>query len=45
MGCVFEEVKPSIIPIPRASEELIMSLINAGILEVREDGLHCVEKE
>lgn len=33
-----------IIPIERASEELIKALINAGILEVTEDGLKCAEK-
>ncbi len=35
-------LKP-IIPIERASEELIVALINAGILEVTEDGLKCKE--
>lgn len=33
-----------IIPIERASEEVIDALIKAGILEVREDGVHCKEK-
>ena len=35
-------LKP-IIPIERASEELIVALINAGVLEVTEDGLKCKE--
>lgn len=33
-----------IIPIERASESVIVALINAGILEVTEDGLKCTEK-
>lgn len=33
-----------IIPIERASEELILALIDMGILEVTEDGLKCKEK-
>lgn len=32
-----------IIPIKRASKELTVALINAGILEVTEDGLKCKE--
>lgn len=36
-------MKEPIIPIPRASEELINALIEAGILEVTENGLRCAE--
>ena len=32
-------MKTPIIPIPRASERTIKALINAGILEVTEDGI------
>lgn len=38
-------MKNPIIPIKRASEKLIESLIAAGILEVTESGLKCVEPE
>lgn len=38
-------MKNPIIPIERASEKLIESLIVAGILEVTESGLKCVEQE
>lgn len=37
-------MKTPIIPIERASESLINALINAGILEVTEDGIKCKEK-
>lgn len=33
-----------IIPIPRANESTIKALIDSGIIEVREDGLHVAEK-
>ena len=36
-------MKTPIIPIERASENLIKALIDAGILEVTEDGLKCKE--
>ena len=36
-------MKQPIIPIPRASENLIEELINIGILEVMEDGIKCKE--
>ena len=36
-------MKKPIIPIDRASENLIKALIDAGILEVTEDGLKCKE--
>lgn len=32
-------MKTPIIPIPRASESTIQELINAGILEISEDGI------
>ena len=37
-------MKTPIIPIERASENLIECLIKAGILIVTEDGLKCAEK-
>lgn len=37
-------MKTPIIPINRASEEVIKALIYAGILEVTEDGIKCKEK-
>ena len=37
-------IKPSAIPIPRASEELIQALIAQGILYVDETGIHVTEK-
>jgi len=36
-------VKKPIIAIPRASESLIRELIEAGILEVTENGIRCKE--
>lgn len=36
-------MKPSIIPIERASEKLIDCLIKAGILIVTEEGIKCAE--
>ena len=38
-------MKQPIIHIERASEELILSLIQAEILEVREDGVHVKEPQ
>ncbi len=38
------EQKTPIIPISRASESWIAGLIEAGILEVTENGLKCKEK-
>ena len=37
-------MKNPIIPIPRASEKLVKSLIDAGILIVTENGVKCAEK-
>lgn len=37
-------MKQPIIPIPRASEELVEALIKAGILIVTENGVKCAEK-
>ena len=37
-------MKVPIIPIPRASEELIETLIEAGILVVTADGVKCAEE-
>lgn len=37
-------MKEPIIPIERSSEALILALINAGVLEVTEDGLRVNEK-
>lgn len=37
-------MKTPIIPIERASEELISALIAADVLEVTADGLKCKEK-
>lgn len=37
-------MKQPIIPIPRASEELVEALIEAGILIVTADGVKCAEK-
>lgn len=36
-------MKTPIIPIPRASERIIQALINAGILEVTENGVKVTE--
>lgn len=36
-------MKTPIIPIPRASESIIQELINAGILEVTENGVKVTE--
>lgn len=36
--------KPPMIPIPRASEELIKALIESGILYVDDTGIHVTEK-
>lgn len=36
-------MKTPIIPIPRASESTIQALINAGILEISEDGIKVTE--
>ncbi len=38
-------MKQPIIEIKRADEKTVKALIEAGILEVKEDGLHVVEKE
>lgn len=38
-------MKKPIIEIKRADETMVKALIEAGILEVREDGLHVAEKE
>lgn len=47
MSCLHQEritkMKNPIISIPRASEELIKSLIRAGILFVDENGVHVKE--
>lgn len=47
MSCLHQEritkMKNPIISIPRASEELIKSLISAGILFVDETGVHVKE--
>lgn len=37
-------MKQPIIPIPRASEELVNALIKAGYLVITSDGLKCAEK-
>ena len=36
-------MKPPIITIPRASESTIQALVNAGILEVTEEGIKVAE--
>lgn len=36
-------MKTPIIPIPRASESTIQALVNAGILEISEDGIKVTE--
>lgn len=36
-------MKTQIIPIPRASESIIQALVNAGILEISEDGIKVTE--
>lgn len=36
-------MKSPIIPIPRASESTIQALVNAGILEISEDGIKVTE--
>lgn len=33
-----------IIPIDTVNENVTLALINAGVLEVTEDGLHCAEE-
>ena len=37
-------MKAPIIEIPRASEKMIQALINAGILEVTDEGIKVAEK-
>lgn len=38
-----EKMQKPIIPIPRASENVINALVEAGILEVTEEGIRCAE--
>lgn len=38
-------MKTPIIPIPRASESIIQALVNAGILEVAEDGIKVTDNK
>ena len=37
-------MKEPMIPIERASEATIMSLVKLGLLEIKDDGIHVVEK-
>ena len=39
------ELDKPIIESPRASEELILALVEMGVLEITEDGIKCVETE
>lgn len=38
-----DRVQKPIIPIPRASEDVINALVAVGILEVTEEGIRCAE--